>query len=218
MRAPSGLPSRDELEAGIEAEAERLSIRLPESCPVRALAAHLRLLYVWNPRVNLTAIREPAEGLRRHTLEALEAAPYLPEDGMLADLGSGNGYPALPCLSIRPLSRGVLFESVARKVDFLSAAIRECGLGGRVEASQTRFEGPESLPAGARTVTMRGFPSPALWCVRVFEAESVQRVIAWLSREDAALVAESAGASGLSPTVVPLRAHATGALLVLDRS
>ena len=217
MNTRPGLPSLEALEQAIEREAGKLSIPVPEPALLRSLAAHLRLLYLWNPRVNLTAIRDPVDGVRRHVLESLEADRFLPEEGLLADLGSGNGYPALPCLAVKPALTGALFESVSRKVDFLRAALRESKLGLRVEATHRRFDGPESLPSGTTTVTMRGFPSPALWCLRVFDAASVQRVLAWLSREDAASIAESAVSAGLVPTVSELKAHPRGALLVILR-
>lgn len=217
MRRGPSLPSLDDLAKRIAAEARPLGVAVSAE-DAHALATHLRLLYVWNARVNLTAIRDFDEGLRRHTLESLEAFPFLPEEGVLADLGSGNGYPALPCLQLKPGLRGFLCESVARKIDFLRAAVRDAGLGERVFASQGRIEGPESLPAGVTVATMRGFPSPSEWAPRLFEIETLESVVAWVSEQDAGRMASEASVRSLAPEVCPLRMHPSGALLVLRRA
>ena len=120
----------------IAAEMGRLEMPPVPDPILDQLAAHLSLLYRWNSRINLTAIRDPREGIRRHVLESLEALPAVDaclrergagESPLLADLGSGNGYPALPILFARPDLRGELWERTARKTDFLAAVLRRTG-------------------------------------------------------------------------------------------
>jgi len=50
------------------------------------------------------------------------------ENGRLADVGSGGGFPGLPLKIIRPNLQVFLVESSIKKVTFLAEVIRELGL------------------------------------------------------------------------------------------
>jgi 16S rRNA (guanine527-N7)-methyltransferase len=108
----------------------------------RILADHLRLLLAWNESINLTAIRDPAEAVRRHILDSLAALATLREMGAdaLVDLGSGGGYPGLPLAVALPARRALLVDSVAKKAGFLEAAVTANGLAPAVEAFAGRAE------------------------------------------------------------------------------
>lgn len=92
----------------------------------RTYEAHARLLRDWSNAINLTAIREPTEVARRHTVDSLSAVPLLaelaPPGASLLDIGSGGGYPGLPLAAALPLSRVGLLDSVGKKARFLSVA------------------------------------------------------------------------------------------------
>lgn len=81
--------------------------------------------------MNLTAIREPGEVIRRHFLEGLLAGEFLGRvkaSGTLLDLGSGNGFPAIPIRVARPeASPLILVESSRKRAAFLRALVRELG-------------------------------------------------------------------------------------------
>jgi 16S rRNA (guanine527-N7)-methyltransferase len=179
------------------------------------VGSQLHLLYLWNRRFNLTAIRDPREGVRRHALEALEATlvPGLPEAGLLVDLGSGNGFPALPILAARPGLSGLLVESAARKVDFLRAAVRESGLGPRVRAEQLVFERFGQLPEEIALLTLRGFPDPERWILEAAASRPGAAILAWLALDDAGRIARALQQQGARAEVRPLRSSGTGAIL-----
>jgi len=91
----------------------------------------MSILLTWNERINLTAIRDPLEILNRHFCECMYAASTVPvEDGRLADVGSGAGFPGLPLKIIRPGLQVVLIESNVKKATFLAEVIRDLGLAG----------------------------------------------------------------------------------------
>ncbi len=99
-----------------------------------ALQTHLRLLAVWNPRYKLTRIEDWPEILDRHVRESLLALKWIGPRGRLLDVGSGNGFPAIPILACRPGVEGFLVERSERKALFLDAAVRETGIKGtRIE-------------------------------------------------------------------------------------
>lgn len=111
------------------------------------LAVYLDLILKWNSKLNLTAIRTPAEIVRRHFGESLFAGIHLGECSTLLDFGSGAGFPGLPIQILRPEVAVTLAESQGKKSAFLREAVRTLGLatevyGGRVEAmpAERRFE------------------------------------------------------------------------------
>ena len=97
-----------------------------------AVASYLLLLARWEGAVDLVG-RVDAEGLlREHVLESLAGAALLGDTGRLLDVGSGNGFPAVPLLLARRGVRGVLLEPRERRWAFLREAVRELGLDAEV--------------------------------------------------------------------------------------
>jgi 16S rRNA (guanine527-N7)-methyltransferase len=112
------------------------------------LAAYLELIVKWNARMNLTAIREPEEIVRRHFGESLFVCGFLEGITTLLDYGSGAGFPGVPIQIVRPDLRVTLAESQGKKAAFLREVVRELDLtaevwGGRVEMmpEERRFDG-----------------------------------------------------------------------------
>lgn len=83
--------------------------------------------------------------------------------GVVFDLGSGGGLPALPCSLERPAWRWVLIEAQQRRADHLASAVRRLGLTDRVEVVHARAEDVGRVRRGeADAVTARSFGPPAL--------------------------------------------------------
>ena len=210
------VPDPGELADRIRAQGEALGVALPGDPAVGKIGELLSLLYRWNRRINLTGIRDPGEGVRRHALEALAGVAELPDEGLLYDLGSGNGFPALPLLLSRPGLGGVLVERVARKVDFLRMAIARLGLGGRVRVEETSIRSAAGLPEDSSVVTMRGFPSPEDWIPSIPVSRPACRVLAWLDQEKAARVASACRQLGRMAREIPLPTRPGGVILRID--
>ncbi len=152
-----------------------------------ALATHYRLLRLWGSKMNLTGLRDAEAILHRHFLEPIAAADLLDDRGRLLDLGSGNGFPAIPLKVLRPGLDLVLVEASVKKSAFLWTVLRELGLrGSRVENRRvgTRSDLDDLLPCRyltlravrARTL-LRGEGKPLL--------EAGGRALLFLSRDDA---------------------------------
>jgi 16S rRNA (guanine(527)-N(7))-methyltransferase RsmG len=102
------------------------------------LEGHHDLLMRWNSRLNLTRIVDLKEVVQFHYCESLFLARSLPTGPLIvADLGSGAGFPGIPAAVVRPDLHMVLIESDARKAVFLREATRELT---NVEVLVCRFE------------------------------------------------------------------------------
>ena len=80
--------------------------------------AYYELLVDWNTRMNLTAITEPNEVVKKHFLDSLAALAYLPKAAKVADVGTGAGFPSIPLLILRPDLRFTLVDSLQKRIHF----------------------------------------------------------------------------------------------------
>jgi len=58
---------------------------------------YAQLLRDWQPRVNLVAPSTLGDIQHRHIDDSTQLAGYLPKNITIIDLGSGAGFPAVPC-------------------------------------------------------------------------------------------------------------------------
>ncbi|MTD14990.1 16S rRNA (guanine(527)-N(7))-methyltransferase RsmG [Nakamurella sp. YIM 132087] len=98
--------------------------------------------------------RERARLWSRHVLNSAVAAPLLPADGTIVDIGSGAGLPGIPMAIARPDCRLVLVEPLERRCAFLVAAIAALGLE-NCEVVRGRAEQVAATHGGADAATSR---------------------------------------------------------------
>jgi 16S rRNA (guanine(527)-N(7))-methyltransferase RsmG len=89
----------------------------------------------------------------RHVLESLTMLDELNAGTHFADVGSGGGLPALPCVIVRPDLRCSLIEAKQKKARFLSEAAERIGVEQRVDVVNRQFH--ETSPGNATVVTCR---------------------------------------------------------------
>ena len=90
--------------------------------------AYYDLLIDWNTRMNLTAITEPEEVVKKHFLDSLAALPYLEDGTKAADVGTGAGFPSIPLLIMRPDLSLTLVDSLQKRVTFLEEVLKTLDL------------------------------------------------------------------------------------------
>src|SRR5438105_13345473 len=111
---------------------------------IRKLTEYYQLLLKWNPRLHLVAPCSPEEFATRHILESLVLIHHLPLNARVVDIGSGAGFPLIPCLLVRHDLRVTLIESSQKKLIFLREALRHANSATPGRLIGARFE---NIPA-----------------------------------------------------------------------
>ena len=94
-------------------------------------STYINILLKWNARINLTAILDPVEIVKRHFGESYFAAKVLGDQrslGCVIDLGSGAGFPGIPLAISQSEATVTLIESNGKKVAFLGEILGSLGL------------------------------------------------------------------------------------------
>jgi 16S rRNA (guanine527-N7)-methyltransferase len=166
---------RDDLLEGLVAGGRDLGVDLqPEQA--EKLLKYLALLSQWGRVYNLTAIRDPQEGLTQHLLDCLAVVPALrahrPQGGRLLDVGSGAGLPGVVIATVCPEWQVTCVDTVAKKMAFVQQAAGQLGLVG-FSAVHARVE---SLPGPFDVITARAFaalPDLVSWSSQALAPEGV---------------------------------------------
>jgi 16S rRNA (guanine527-N7)-methyltransferase len=146
---------------------------------------YMKILLTWNDKINLTAIRDPLEILYRHFCECMFAAVAVPvENGRLADVGSGAGFPGIPLKIIRPDLQTFLVESNMKKATFLAEVLRTIELTDtKVIVSRYEEVGENVAPLDFVCSRALGDFGPFLsWAAS--ERVAAKQVILWVGGRD----------------------------------
>lgn len=144
---------KKELKTGIDA----LGLYLPKDS-FDKLEQFIVLLLKWNQAYNLTAITDPGEIVTRHILDSLTLVPYIKGNTIL-DVGSGAGFPGIPCSLALPQKEFFLLDSNGKKTRFLTQAKLELALQ-NITVVQSRVEKYRPVKC-FDTITTRAFSSLA---------------------------------------------------------
>lgn len=111
---------------------------------------YMRLLQEWNEKVNLTAITEDEDVIKKHFIDCIKAFKSKPikEAKSIIDVGTGAGFPGLPIAIMNPNTKVTLLDSLNKRVIFLNTVVKELELK-NVTTIHSRAED------GARKVELR---------------------------------------------------------------
>jgi 16S rRNA (guanine527-N7)-methyltransferase len=152
---------------------------------VVCIQQYMKILLTWNDKINLTAIRDPLEILYRHFCECMFAASAVPvENGRLADVGSGAGFPGIPLKIMRPDLQIFLIESNMKKATFLAEVLRTIELKDtKVIVSRYEELGEDVAPLDFVCSRAVGEFEPFLaWAAS--ERVAAKQVILWIGGRD----------------------------------
>jgi len=145
------------------------------------LAQYIGLLSRWGDAVDLFAGNDPERLITSLVREALVALPWVAQAEALVDVGSGNGFPAVPLLLARPELRGVLLEPRERRWAFLKEVVRDLGL-----AADVRRERVAEHLGEYDVATVRGVELEAWFGFRSRLVREGGAWLWWTSRSNAA--------------------------------
>lgn len=88
------------------------------------------LILEWNEKVNLTAITEEEEIIKKHFIDSIKSFKFAPLKNAksIIDIGTGGGFPGIPIKIINENSNVVLLDSLNKRVNFLNEVIKELDL------------------------------------------------------------------------------------------
>ena len=91
---------------------------------------YMRLLQEWNEKINLTAITEDEDVIKKHFIDCIKAFKSEPIKNAktIIDVGTGAGFPGLPIAIINPNVEVTLLDSLNKRINFLNLVVRELGL------------------------------------------------------------------------------------------
>jgi 16S rRNA (guanine527-N7)-methyltransferase len=171
---------------------------------VQQIQQYIAVLLKWNDKINLTAIRDPREILYRHFCESMYAAVAVPvENGRLADVGSGGGFPGIPIKIVRPDLHVFLVESNVKKATFLAEVVRDLELT-NTRVLVNRFEDLTEDVAPLDYACSRAlgdFGAFLGWAGSA--AVDAKEVILWIGARDLAEVQKLPGWTWKEPIPVP---------------
>lgn len=160
LKADKGDELQDGLPASLTSDPSRElaseSQRLVELCSQagidvdqavsRRLIRYLDLVLEKNKVLNLTAVREWDKALVLHLVDSLtlleefDKQPQGLKNRLFLDMGCGAGFPGIPLALARPERRGMLCDSVKKKIKAVDEFIAALGLGEQLQTSSERLE------------------------------------------------------------------------------
>lgn len=117
---------------------EKINIQIAEN-QVKQFYNYMNLLVDWNEKMNLTAITEPEEIILKHFVDSLTISKYIEDKSIIADIGTGAGFPGLPIKILKPETEVFLIDSLNKRINFLNEVINKNNLNG-ITAIHARAE------------------------------------------------------------------------------
>ncbi len=91
---------------------------------------YMRLVQEWNEKINLTAITEDEEFVKKHFIDCIKAfkSNAIKDAKTIIDVGTGAGFPGVPIAILHPTAKITLLDSLNKRINFLNLVVKELGL------------------------------------------------------------------------------------------
>lgn len=86
---------------------------------------YMKLLQEWNEKVNLTAITEDEQIIKKHFIDCIKVFKSDAIKGArnIIDVGTGAGFPGLPIAIMNPNIKVTLLDSLNKRINFLNLVV-----------------------------------------------------------------------------------------------
>lgn len=113
---------------------------------------YMKLLQEWNQKINLTAITDDEEIIKKHFIDCIKIfkAEPIKSAKSVIDVGTGAGFPGLPIAILAEEKEVCLLDSLNKRINFLNLVVKELELK-NVKTVHSRAED------GARTELRENF-------------------------------------------------------------
>ncbi|WP_066889307.1 16S rRNA (guanine(527)-N(7))-methyltransferase RsmG [Clostridium nigeriense] len=91
---------------------------------------YMKLLQEWNEKINLTAITEDEEVIKKHFIDCIKAfkSKAVRNAKTVIDVGTGAGFPGLPIAIMNPDISVTLLDSLNKRINFLNTVVAQLEL------------------------------------------------------------------------------------------
>lgn len=91
---------------------------------------YMKLVIEWNQKINLTAITEEEEFIKKHFIDCIKVfkSCEIKEAKSIIDVGTGAGFPGIPIAIMDESKKICLLDSLNKRVNFLNTVINELEL------------------------------------------------------------------------------------------
>ena len=168
----------------LESELRQFQIDLPQAQKQR-LSRYCDELIHWNKKINLTGL-SGADMVRRLVVEPSWIGLQLKPQGTLADIGSGNGSPAIPLHVACNFQKAHLIEARSKRAAFLRHLTTTLPLSG-VVIHHARFEDVMAELGPVDWITLQGVALTSDLLDSVKQVASATTNIVWISSSDVKL-------------------------------
>jgi 16S rRNA (guanine527-N7)-methyltransferase len=102
---------------------------------------YMSLLKEWNEKINLTAITEDDQIVKKHFVDSIKAfnSQLFKSASSVIDVGTGAGFPGIPIAIIRDELSVTLLDSLNKRVSFLNEVVQQLHLS-NVKTIHSRAE------------------------------------------------------------------------------
>ncbi|MBQ6820449.1 MAG: 16S rRNA (guanine(527)-N(7))-methyltransferase RsmG [Clostridium sp.] len=91
---------------------------------------YMKLLQEWNEKINLTAITEDEDVVKKHFIDCIKAfkSDAVKNAKTIIDVGTGAGFPGLPIAIMNPNVNVTLLDSLNKRINFLNNVVEKLEL------------------------------------------------------------------------------------------
>ena len=109
--------------------ADEASVQLSEK-QYEQFIKYMRLVQEWNEKINLTAITEDNDFIKKHFIDCIKAfkSEAIVNAKTIIDVGTGAGFPGVPIAILHPNAKITLLDSLNKRINFLNIVVNELGL------------------------------------------------------------------------------------------